>query len=218
MPSAWALAACFAFGASAQSLPLREGPIIEPPQPGDAVPAAPALRSAPPSVQAVVQVFLDGCVLNEGRSSAVIDWALAQGFEPMDPLRTGAEDLLGGAAGAVLAAPGTSGQVLLAAGDDRRCIVWAERTNGPGLRIAFQKMISDLGFKGAKLQSVIDRNLSSAGAWRHQTQWRYRRVGGSEDFGLGSATTLAATPASQLLHFAPMARVAPPYPDGMPSR
>ena len=206
-----------AAGASAQSAPLREAPIIEPslaPWP----PPASAPEGAAPAAQAVVQVFLDGCVLNEGQASAVVDWALAQGFEPLDPLRTGAEDLLSGAAGTVLAVPGSGGRVLLAAGVDRRCIVWAEQTNGPRLRGAFQKMVADLGAKGARVQPVIDRNLSTAGTWRNQTQWRYRRVGGSEDFGLGSATTLAATAGTQLLHFAPMARPAPPYPDGMPSR
>ena len=79
-------------------------------------------------------------------------------------------------------------------------------------------MVSALGFKGARVQPVMDRNLSSAGAWRNQLQWRYRRVGGDQDFGLGSATTLSQTLGAQLLHFAPMAPVAPPYPDGSPSR
>jgi hypothetical protein len=205
--------------AGAQSLPWREAPIIEPSPAGDAAPVAPVRSSSvSPSVDAVVQVFLDGCVLNEGQSGAVVDWALTQGFEPLDPLRTGAEDLLSGAAGAVLALPGSAEQVLLAVGEDRRCIVWAENTNGPRLRGAFQKMVSGLGFKGARVQPVIDRNLNSAGAWRNQSQWRYRRVGGSEDFGLGSATTLGGAASAQLLHFAPMARPAPPYPDGTPSR
>lgn len=208
----------FAGQAAAQFLPLREAPIIEPASPFDVAPTPPARPSAPPSVEAVVRVFLDGCVLNEGQSAAVIDWALAQGFEPLDPLRTGAEDLLGGAAGAVLAVPGSAAQVLLAAGEDRRCIVWAENTNGPGLRGEFRKMVSGLGFKGARVQSVIDRNLNSGGAWRNQSQWRYRRVGGGEDFGLGSATTLGAAPSAQLLHFAPMTRPMPPQPDGTPSR
>ncbi len=209
--------------AGAQSLPLREAPIIEPPKAADPASAASSTPAAPPSVQSVVQVFLDACVLNEGQAGVVIDWALAQGFEPLDPLRTGAEDLLNGAPGTVLALPGSAGHVLLAAAEDRRCIVWAENTNGPRLRVAFQKMVSGLGLKGARVQPVIDRNLSSAGAWRNQTQWRYRRVGGSEDFGLGSATTLAGAPSAQLLHFAPMGGAAPPgtaprQPDGTPSR
>lgn len=203
--------------AVAQPLPLREAPIIEPSPAAEPQRAASA-PSAPPVPQAVVGVFLEACVLNEGEVAAVTDWALAQGFEPIDPLRTGAEDLLGGAAGTVLSAPGSAGHVLLAVAQDQRCLVWTERTNGPLLRKAFQKMVSGLGFKGARVQSVIDRNLSSAGAWRNQSQWRYRRVGGARDFGLGSATTLANAPGTQLLHFAPMAPVAPPYPDGMPSR
>lgn len=201
--------------AVAQSEPLREGPIIDPPQvtidPGPVV-------QQPPPVQALVQVFLDACVLNEGQTNDAVDWALAKGFEPVDPSRAGAENLLDGVPGNVLEMPGSGGHVLLVVALNRRCLVWAEQTSGPKLRIAFQKMVSDLGSKGARVQSVIDRNLNSAGTWRNQLQWRYRRVGGSEDFGLGSATTLAGAPNSQLLHFAPMARPAPRYPDGMPSR
>jgi hypothetical protein len=220
------LVVLFSTRVAAQSQQWREAPIIEP---AEATAAAAAPKPVPPpSADAVVQVYLDGCVLHEGRSAAVIDWALAQGFEPLDPLRTGAEDLLGGAAGAVLAAPGSGERVLLAAGDDRRCVVWAENTHGPGLRSAFQKMVSALGFKGARVQGVIDRNLNSGGAWRNQSQWRYRRVGGSEDFSLGSATTLGGAASAQLLHFAPMASAAPPavapavvaprQPGGAPSR
>ena len=208
------LLSLFAAAAGAQSLPLRQAPIIEPSKAPEPQPAA----SAPLAAQSVAQVFLDGCVLNEGQPSAVVDWALAQGFEPVDPLRTGAEDLLGGTPGTVLAMPGSEGLELLASAQDRRCLVWAESTNGPRLRSAFQKMVSALGFKGARVQPVMDRNLSSAGAWRNQLQWRYRRVGGDQDFGLGSATTLSQTLGAQLLHFAPMAPVAPPYPDGSPSR
>ena len=207
----------FVSPATAQSLPLREAPIIEPAQ---AVPPPRAASAplAPPSPQSVVSTFLDACVLNEGEMYAVTDWALTQGFEALDPLRTGAEDLLGGVAGTVLSAPGSGGHVLLAVSTDHRCLVWTEQTNGPLLRVAFKKMISGLGGKGARVQSVIDRNVSSAGAWRNQSQWRYRRVGGSKDFGLGSATTLGNTLSTQLLHFAPMAPAAPPYPDGVPSR
>lgn len=202
---------------AAQSLPLREAPIIEPADAAASVAKAPT-PSAPPSPPAVVQVFLDACVLNEGEAAAVTDWALGQGFEAVDPMQTGAEDLLGGAPGAVLAMPGTAGRVLLAASEDRRCLVWAEQMNGPLLRVALQKMVTGLGSKGARVQSLIDRNLQSAGVWRKQSQWRYRRVGGREDFGVGSATTLGNMLGAQLLHFAPLAPVAPPQPDGTPSR
>ena len=208
------LAGAIAAPSHAQSLPLREGPILEAPKPAEPRRAA----TAPPSPSAVVQVYLNGCVLNEGQSGSVMDWALTNGFEPLDPMITGAEDLLGGTTGTVLAMPGSDGRVLLAAGADRRCLVWVDRMNGPMLRVSFQKMVSGLGSKGAKVQTVMERNLNSGGAWRNQSQWRYRRVGGSEDFGLGSATTLGNASSAQLLHFAPMAPVAPPYPDGSPSR
>jgi hypothetical protein len=198
----------------AQSLPLRNAPIIEP---AAATPAASAPAAAP-TPQTVVQVFLDACVLNEGQGVAVVDWALAQGFEALDPLRDGAEGLLGGAAGTVLAVPDTAGRVLLAAAQGQRCVVWAEQMHGPRLRAAFEKMVSGLGFKGARIELVVDRNLASAGAWRNQSQWRYRRVGGDQDFGLGCATTLVNAPGAQLLHFAPLPPAAPPAPDGLPSR
>jgi len=214
---AWGVVlALSALAAVAQSEPLREGPIIDPPKAIFDPPRSPATN--PPSVQALVQVFLDACVLNEGHPNGAVDWALAQGFEPVDPSRTGAENLLDGLPGTVLEMPGSDGHALLVVALNRRCLVWAEQTSGPKLRIAFQKMVSGLGSKGARVQSVVDRNLTSAGTWRNQSQWRYRRVGGSEDFGLGSATTLAGAPNSQLLHFAPMARPAPPHPDGLPSR
>ncbi len=203
--------------AAAQPLPLREAPIIEP----EAAPADVAKPPAPngrPMPDAVAKVYLEGCVANEGQSNAVVDWALAQGFEPVDPLRFGAEDLLSGVPGTVLAAPGSGGGVLLASTLNRRCLVWAENTHGPRLRIAFQRMVAGLGTKGAKVQPMMERNLNSGGAWRNQSQWRYRRVGGSEDFGLGSATTLAGSPGTQLLHFTPLANPPPPHPDGQPSR
>ena len=201
----------FAAPLQAQPLPVRE-----------ALLGAAAEATEPPRVvaspQSVIQVFLEGCVQNDGQPTAVADWALAHGFEPLDALGAGADDLLGGEPGLVLGAPASAGKVLLASTQSQRCVVWAEQVNGPALRQAFQKMASSLGFKGAKLQSMIDRTLATAGVWRHQSQWRYRRAGGDQDFGLGSATTLVDTPRAQLLHFAPLQSTAPPALDGMPSR
>ena len=205
---AWSLCATLA---AAQSAPWREAPIIEP-----WTPVEPARASSSP--QSVVQVFLNACVQNDGQPAAVVDWALANGFEPLDGTRTGADDLLGGEPGSVLVVPGSAGQVLLAVSQGQRCVVWAEQMSGPALRNAFQKMTSSLGFKGAKLQTVVDRNLATAGVWRNQSQWRYRRAGGEQDFGLGSATTLVDAPHAQLLHFAPLPPAAPPAPDGLPAR
>ena len=203
-----------ATGVAAQSLPWREAPIIEPHQ---VIPRAPPPPPAP-TVESITQTFLDACVRNEGQATAVIDWALMHGFEPLDPLRADAGELLGGAAGTALAAPGGGGRVMLAAMQDGRCVLWAERTPGPPLRNAFQAMVGSLSAKGAKVQIIASRNLSAGETWRHQAQWRYRRVGGSQDFGLGSATTLADAPGSQLLHFAPMDLPSAPDPDGVARR
>ena len=73
----------------AQPLPLREAPIIETTE------LAASPPPAAPTALSVVQVFFDACVLNEGQPGAVVDWALAHGYEALDPMRTGAEDLLG---------------------------------------------------------------------------------------------------------------------------
>lgn len=196
----------------AQSLPWRRAPIIEPHQ----VFQSPLAATAPPTVERVVQIFLDACVLNEGQPTAVIDWALTQGFEPLNPLQADAAELLGGVAGTALAAPGSAGLVVLAATQDGRCVLWAESMNGPRLRTAFHAMVDSLAAQGARLQTVIARNLESGGAWRHQSQWRYRQVGAERDFGLGSATTLADAPGAQLLHFGPIEPSAARDPDGLP--
>jgi hypothetical protein len=50
---------------------------------------------------------------------------------------------------------------------------------------------------------------------------RYRRAGGSQDFGVGAVTTLAAQPAAQVLQAAPIAsRLDTPATDpmGLPAR
>jgi hypothetical protein len=198
--------------AAAQALPWRRAPIIEPHQ----VLAPPPAASAPPTVERVVQIFHDACVVHEGQPTAVIDWALNQGFEPLNPLQADASELLGGVDGTALAAPGSAGLVVLAAAQDGRCVLWAEKMNGPRLRTAFHAMVDSLAAQGARLQAVIARNLESGRAWRHQSQWRYRQVGAERDFGLGSATTLAEAPGAQLLHFGPIEPSAARDPDGLP--
>ena len=175
-------------------------------------------KTAAVSPAALVQLFLEACVAHDGRTDAVIDWALGRGFEPLDPSRSGAEGLLGGSAGTVLAKPGGAGAVLLAAAQDQRCLVWAEQTHGPQLRSAFQRMVASLGVQGARLRNMIDRNVNSGGTWRNQSQWRYRRSGGEVDFGLGSATTLLNAPGAQLLHFVPLAFAATPARDAVAPR
>ncbi len=175
-------------------------------------------KPASDSPATLVQLFLEACVAHGGRTDAVIDWALGRGFEPLDPSRIGAEGLLGGSAGTVLAKPGSAGAVLLAADQDQRCLVWAEQAHGPKLRSAFQRMVAGLGVPGARLRNVIDRNVNRGGTWRNQSQWRYRRSGGEVDFGLGSATTLLNAPGAQLLHFVPLASAATPARDAAAPR
>ena len=100
--------------------------------------------------------------------------------------------LLGGQPGNVFAMPDAAAPVLLAVTTDRRCAVWAERMSGPSLRRAFQQATAQLATRGARVQTVLDHTVERAGAWRQHLQIRYRRVGGSQDFGIGAVTTVAA--------------------------
>ena len=166
--------------------------------------------------EAVARVFEQACVSTEGRPAAAIDWALSQGFEPVDPMRA-SEGLLDGKQGTVLVAPATEGRVLLVAAEDQ-CSVWAERTPGPPLRLAMAALVGRLEGKGAKLQVVVNRSVERSGAWRNQAQWRYRAVGAGQDLGLGSVTTLNDGPGTQVLHLAPLPRPPAYAPDGTPLR
>ncbi len=182
---------------------------------------APIAQSAPTSAATIVRVFIDGCVAHEGDSMKTVDWAINQGFEP-DFARGGAADtLLQGQPGTVLALPGSASPVLLAIDLDKRCTVWAERADGPAVRTEFVKAMNALAAKGARVQPTQERTLERGGAWRMQLQMRYRRVGGSQDFGVGAVTTLAVQPAAQVLSAAPMAsRLDAPASDpmGLPVR
>ncbi len=164
------------------------------------------------------RLFVEACVLTHAEESAAVDWALAQGFEPVDPMRGSMDGLLGGQPGSVLAAPGTRSQVMLAAATGRQCTVWVERISGPQVRAAVQEALAVLGSKGARLEVGVDRNFERAGAWRNQTQWRYRAVGASGDLGLGAITTLGEGPGTQGLNAAPLPATPAYAPDGMPTR
>ncbi len=174
-----------------------------------------ALREAAPAE--VVRWFVEGCVAHEGEPVPVMDWALTQGFDPLDPIFPEVGALLAGRAGAVLRSP--DGAVMLATTTDGACTVWAERSAGPAVFLAFQQALGQLGSRGARVQVQFERNIERAGAWRRQWQARYRRVGGSMDLGLGSVTTLTDAPAAQVLQ---LSRVPPAGsasdPDGLPRR
>jgi len=181
----------------------------------------PALQPAPTAATAIVRVFIDGCVANEGESMKTVDWAINQGFEPDFAQGGAAETLLSGQPGTVLALPNSASPVLLAIDLDKRCTVWAERGDGPAVRAEFVKAMNALAAKGARLQPLQERTVERGGAWRMQLQMRYRRVGGSQDFGVGAVTTLAAPPAAQALSLAPLpSRLDAPATDpiGLPAR
>ena len=167
--------------------------------------------------QGVAAVFEQACIRTEAQSDAAVDWALTQGFEPLDAYAGSAHELLEGQPGAVLAAPGSEGRVMLVATQDRKCTVWAQRMNGPALRLAVAEALGRASAGGARVQLQLERNIERSGAWRNQMQWRYRVVGGSVEFGLGAVTTLTATPATQALNMAPW-QAAGPAPDGMTGR
>jgi hypothetical protein len=173
------------------------------------------LRSLWADPRAVARLFREACIQTEGQSAAAVDWALAQGFSPVDPMRGSTDELLAGEPGTVLAAPGSDSRVLLVAAQGARCTVWAEQLSGPGLRLAVVEVTGELTGKGARVQLQVERSIERAGAWRTQMQWRYRRVGGSQDFGIGSVTTLTATPGTQALNFAPMPAATGIAPDGV---
>lgn len=187
-------------------------PAVAQPADGD-TDAAARSRWADPRV--VAQLFRDACVKNEGQAAAAVDWALGEGFSPVDPMRGSTDGLLDGAAGSVLAAPGSDSRVLLVASAGSRCMVWAERSSGPGLKLALVELMGELGGKGARVELQAERSIERAGAWRSQMQWRYRRVGGSTDFGVASVTTLTAVPGTQALNFAPLPPAVGFAPDGM---
>lgn len=159
--------------------------------------------------QGVAHLFQQACIRTEAQTEGAVDWALTQGFEPLDVLMGSTHEMLEGQPGAVLAAPGSEGRVMLVVTTDRRCTVWAQRANGPALRIAVGESLGRLSAAGARLQLDLERNIERSGVWRRQQQWRYRATGGSREFGIGAVTTLTATPATQALNIAPLLPVAP---------
>jgi hypothetical protein len=178
----------------------------------------PVPLSAWATPQGAARIFVQACVQTSAEEGAAVDWALGQGFEPVDPARGSMDGLLAGQPGSVLAAPGTRGQVLLAAATGRQCTVWAEQMPGPPVRTAMQEALGQLSSRGAKVQLGVDRNFERAGAWRNQLQWRYRAVGASGDLGIGAITTLGDAPGTQGLNVAPLPATPAFAPDGLPVR
>jgi len=206
----WVVAVGLAVGAGTLA---AQNPFVDATKPDPA-----AQKPEPPNAAAIVRAFVEGCVVNEGDPVTATDWALNEGFLPIDPLSDEPQQLLNGQPGTVLSMPGSAGQVLMAVAADRRCTVWTERALGPGVRNALRQSMADLAAKGAQVQPLVDRSIERAGAWRQYEQMRYRRVGGSQDFAVASVTTLTSRPGAQALNFGPYAAAPARDPDGLQPR
>lgn len=198
--------------------------------------------------QGVANIFQQACLRTGAQAEAAVDWALTQGFEPLDALGGTGYDLLEGQPGNVLRAPpdlsqrakpaegsqstrdgpfvdarapGADERVLLVVTHDQRCTVWAQRVSGPQLRLAMAEVLDRVGSSGARVVRDFERNIERGGAWRNQSLWRYRPSRGNVEFGVSAVTTLNAAPATQALNMAPwQAPVGPPapVPAGPPGR
>jgi hypothetical protein len=167
----------------------------------------------------VARAFVQGCLQTEGQPPAAVDWALSQGFEPLDPSRGNADELLSGLPGSVLVAPDSQGRVLLAVAEGQRCTLWVDKAVGPSLKLAMATVLAEHTAKGAKLSIEVDRAVENAGAWRNHLQWRYRAFGARSDFSIVAVTTLLPAPATQAINLSPARPLGPAYsPDGQPLR
>ena len=159
--------------------------------------------------QGVANIFHQACLRSAAHSEAAVDWALSQGFEPIDALGGPGYELLEGQPGNVLTAPGSDGRVMLVVTNDLRCTVWAHQVEGPQLRLAVAETLDRVGAAGGTIVREFVLNIDRAGAWRNQTRWRYRAEGESIEFGVSAVTTLSAGPATQALNMAPWQPPAP---------
>jgi hypothetical protein len=167
----------------------------------------------------VARAFVQACLQTEGQPSAAVDWALSQGFEPLDPLRGNADELLSGQPGSVLVAPGSDGRVLLAVAEGQRCTLWVDKAAGPPLKLAMAAVLAEQTTRGAKLSVEVDRAVENAGAWRNHLQWRYRALGARNEFSIVAVTTLLPTPATQAINLSPARPLGAAFsPDGQPLR
>jgi hypothetical protein len=218
-----ALAAAWMAAAAAQdSEPVAQTQPVSPPGVIQArtldQPPGVVYAIAPPAPEAVARAFVEGCIAHEGDLTAVVDWAISEGYLPRDPLSSEAQTLLDGRAGSVFLMPGNAAPVYLVAMSGGRCIVWAEGAVGPATHQALLRALGELAGRTGRLEKTLERHIERGGTWRRQLQWRYRRAGGYQDFGIDAVTTLTEQPGVQAFHLAPVARTSRYDPDGMPAR
>jgi hypothetical protein len=174
--------------------------------------AAVPLPPSPSAPAAIVRAFIDGCLAHDGDAMKTVDWTINQGYEWFDAAAGPGATLLAGRPGTVMAMPGSASRVLLAIDLDKRCTVWADRSDGPQLRAELVKALGALSARGVRVQATSERSVERGGAWRQQTQWRVRRDDGTRETTLDAVTTLAAGPAAQVLSAAPAADAVPGAP------
>lgn len=154
------------------------------------------------TARGLVQMFTEACLAGEAQVQLVDDWAINRGFVPLDASDPGARALLDDRPGSVLSPAGLEGRVMLAVVDRAHCIVWSDRAGGPSLRLALLQALGERRARGETAELTLDRRIERAGAWRQQTQWRWRRPGASGEWGIGLVHTLTDTPAAQVLRLA----------------
>ena len=159
--------------------------------------------------QGVANIFHLACLRNAAQAEAAVDWALGQGFAPIDALGGQGYELLEGQPGNVLTVPGSDGRVMLVVTKDLRCTVWAHQIEGPQLRLAVAETLDRVGAAGGRIVRDFVLNIDRAGAWRNQTRWRYRAEGEAIEFSVIAVTTLSAGPATQALNMSPWQAPAP---------
>lgn len=168
--------------------------------------AAPPL--SPANVDDAVAAFVNGCIAHDGDRQAVVDWAVNNGFQPVDTLQSDAQaQYLGGRVGTVMHHPNDV-QIILVAAEGEQCMVWAENASGPRLGIAFQTAVGTLARGGAQAKTTLQRTVSRGGIWRRQVQVRYKRADGAREYGLGAVTMVNRAPGTQALKFAPWTEAA----------
>lgn len=203
--AAWGAAAGLALGCCQAQAQMQSQVPAPPPQVTAAELNVVAPPSGPASVPDAIKAFVEGCVAHEGDRQAVVDWAINNGYEPLETLQTEAQvHYLAGRNGTVLRQP-PDGQIVLVAAAGEHCMVWAENASGPKLGLAFQNAVGALARSGATTKTTMQRTVSRGGIWRRQVQVRYKRAEGAREFGLGAVTMVNRAPGTQALKFAPLA-------------